>query len=114
MDILFANKKLEELLSLDDRLSKKMSSERRKLIKLRMSQLRAADTLEDMRSIPGARCEALRHIPDKHYLTVRLDNPYRILFEPAHDPVPVHSGGNLDWTKVTAIRILEVGDTHGH
>ena len=35
------------------------------------------------------------------------------LFEPASNPLPRKKDGGLDWTKVTAVRILEIEDTHG-
>lgn len=38
---------------------------------------------------------------------------YRLIFIPDHDPVPRLKDGGLDWSKVTAIKILGVEDTHG-
>ena len=32
---------------------------------------------------------------------------------PDHDPVPKREDGSLDWSQVTAIKILVVEDTHG-
>lgn len=52
------------------------------------------------------------------YRTVRdsyrayLDHPYRLIFESADEPIPTKSDGGIDWTKVTAVRILGVEDTH--
>jgi proteic killer suppression protein len=45
-------------------------------------------------------------------LAVYLDGPWRLIFEPANDPVPKKPDGGLDWTQVTVIRILEVRDYH--
>jgi len=41
-----------------------------------------------------------------------LDGPYRLIFEPAHDPLPLDENGSLDWARVTAIRILLIEDYH--
>lgn len=41
-----------------------------------------------------------------------LDHPYRLIFEPAHDPLPQKDDGGLDWFQVTAITIVGVEDTH--
>jgi proteic killer suppression protein len=41
-----------------------------------------------------------------------LDGPYRLLFEPSQDPVPIKPDGGLDWSLVTAIRITGIDDTH--
>jgi proteic killer suppression protein len=49
----------------------------------------------------------------KGQLSVDLDHPYRLIFVVNHDPVPVLPDGGLDWSKVTAIKILGVEDTHG-
>lgn len=83
-----------------------------KLIQRRLAELKAADSLEIMRKLPGARCHEL--IGDKKgLLSVDLEHPYRLIFVPDHDPVPISEGaGGLDWGKVTAIKILGKADTH--
>jgi proteic killer suppression protein len=48
----------------------------------------------------------------KGQLSVDLDHPYRLLFEPASDPVPQLDGGGIDPSKITAVKILEIADTH--
>jgi len=48
----------------------------------------------------------------KGTLSLDLDGPYRLLFEPMEEPLPLKADGGLDWHGVTAIRILEVEDTH--
>ncbi len=45
------------------------------------------------------------------YLSLDLDHPYRLLFQPAHETEP-GPGGGLDWTKVTAVVITSITDTH--
>lgn len=45
-------------------------------------------------------------------LSLDLRHPYRLLFEPADEPVPVKPDGGLDWAGVTTVRILGVEDTH--
>jgi proteic killer suppression protein len=86
---------------------------RGKLLRRRLDELAAAvPSLEMMRKLPGARCHELTgNLKGK--LAVDLDHPYRLLFEPAHDPVPRKADGGLDWTKVTAITVLEIIDYHG-
>lgn len=71
--------------------------------------LRAAETLADMRHLPG-RCHEL-HTNLSGFLSLDLDDPYRLLFRPAEgtDPGP---GGGLDWSKVSAVTIVSVTDTH--
>ncbi|MCX6346155.1 MAG: hypothetical protein NT018_13975 [Armatimonadetes bacterium] len=46
-------------------------------------------------------------------ISVDLDGPYRLFFVVANDPIPLLPDGGLDWDKVTAIEIVEIGDPHG-
>ncbi len=63
-----------------------------------------------MRNLPG-RCHELLY-DRAGQLSLDLDRPYRLIFAPAHEPIPVKSDGGLDWKEVTAIKILGVEDTH--
>ena len=79
-----------------------------------MKELRAAESLKDFwppKSGPG-RCHELTGGNLSGKLSLDLDHPYRLIFIPDHDPVPVHEGGGLDWSQITAIKILEIKDTH--
>lgn len=82
------------------------------MIRRRMDDLRAAETLVDFRTLPQARCHELKG--DRHgQLSLQLKHPYRLIITPAHDPIPRKDDGGLDWTQVTAVLILEVVDYHG-
>lgn len=83
---------------------------RAKRIRQRLDDLRAAEVLEDMRHVPG-RCHELKG-DRAGQLSLDLDHPYRLIFEPANAPVPTKEDGGLDWTKVTAVIIIGVVDTH--
>lgn len=85
--------------------------DRAKRVGKRLDDLRAAATLEVMRSLPG-RCHELTG-DRAGQLAIDLDHPYRLIFEPADNPVPRKDDGGLDWSKVTSIRILEICDYHG-
>ena len=84
---------------------------RARIIRRRLDDLRAATVLEDMRSLPG-RCHELRG-DRAGQLSLDLDYPYRLIFEPANDPTPHKANEGLDWTKITAVEIVGVEDTHG-
>jgi toxin HigB-1 len=43
---------------------------------------------------------------------VYLRNPYRLVFQPDHNPVPVRPDGGIDVNAVTAIEIIEITDYH--
>ena len=41
-----------------------------------------------------------------------LDRGSRLVFEPAHEPVPIRDDQSIAWDQVTAIRIVFIGDYH--
>lgn len=92
------------------RLVRRHNAQRAKLIRRRLDDLRAAPSLDVMRHLPG-RCHELRGDRANQF-SIDLDGPYRLLFSPAHDPIPRKSDGGMDWTKVTAIILVGVVDTH--
>jgi len=77
----------------------------------RLMELKAAPCLDDISKVPPPRCHPLSGDRDGQ-LSVDLEHPYRLLFIPANDPIPVTQDGGLDWTKVTEIEIVEITDTH--
>lgn len=83
-----------------------------KLIRRRLDELRAANSLEYIRYLPQARCHELK---GKYAgkLSVDLEHPYRLLFRPANEPIPQKADGGLDWAGVSAVEIIGVEDTHG-
>jgi proteic killer suppression protein len=110
VDILFANDRLRRRLNAERELKREYGIAQAKVVGRRMSDLRAAPTLADMRWLPG-RCEELE-ADRKGQLSVHLHAGLRLVFEPAHDPVPRKPDGGLDWAAVTAIRLLEIVDYH--
>jgi plasmid maintenance system killer protein len=111
VEISFATRRLEKTFNSDRELLKIFGPRRAPLIRRRLDQLRAADHLAVMRTLPG-RCHEL--IGNRRgTLSIDLDGPYRLLFEPAEDPPPAKPDGGLAWDQVTTIRILGVEDTHG-
>jgi proteic killer suppression protein len=114
LDISFKNKKIEKTFNEGAQLEKIHGSSRAKKIRVRMKALRDAKTLMDFwpPKTGPERCHELTQGRRKGQLSVDLDQPYRLIFTPGHDPPPISAGGGLDWSKVTAIIILGVEDTH--
>lgn len=112
MDITFRSKKLKKLLSTQKGLAK-LGRDRAKKVRVRLQEFRATETLADLGppfSRP-ARCHELSG-NRKGELSVDLEQPYRLIFVPNHNPVPKREDGGLDWKQVTSITIEEITDTH--
>ena len=77
----------------------------------RMMELQAADTLSDISYLPPARCHELSGDRAGQF-SVDVEHPYRLLFIPINDPLPLREDGGIDREKVTEIQIIEIQDTH--
>lgn len=82
---------------------------RAKKLEVRLSRMRDATTLEDLRNLPG-RCHELTGDLAGH-LSLDLDGPYRLVFRPTTPPPP-GPGGGLDWSAVDAVTVVGIVDTH--
>ena len=111
MEINFQNHRFAQQCSQKKKLKKKHGQIRARKIMQRLGALGAANTLADMRYFPG-RCHELKG-DHAGQLALDLDHPYRLIFEPDHDPIPRKGDGGLDWTAVTAVCIIGVEDYHG-
>ena len=110
MDIIFASEKFAELCNNQKALIKQLGPERARRLRRRLDDLRAATTLAEMRHLPG-RCHEL-HGNRSGQFSLDLDHPYRLIFEPAHEPTPRKGDGGLDWTSITRVKVIGIEDTH--
>ncbi len=111
MDIVFSNKKLEKTCADERRMQREFGTVRSKKVKRRLAEIDAASNLDEFGKLPGPRCHELGG-DRKGQLSIDLDHPYRLIIEPNHNPIPAKDDGGLDWSQVTAIRIIEIEDTH--
>ncbi len=114
MDLTFATKKLKKELNEDKAMVKAHGPLRAKKLRIVLAMLRAAPTLGVFSPpmSPPHRCHELTG-NRQGQLTVDLDHPYRLVFRPNHNPLPMRPEGGLDWKQVTVIEIVEIEDTHG-
>jgi toxin HigB-1 len=108
----FANKKLEKLANHHAEAVRKLGPVCAKRLLSRMRELGAATCLEDIRSLPQARCHELRS-DRAGQLSLDLEHPLRLIIKPNHSPPPNLEAGGLDWRLVTKITVIEITDTHG-
>lgn len=111
MDIIFADRKLQRVCNDRRRLVREHGQRRARKLRQRLDDLRAAETLAVTRQLPG-RCHQLTGDRAGQF-ALDLDHPYRLIFEPDHDPIPRKADGGIDWHAVSAVRILAVEDYHG-
>ncbi|HRX01465.1 MAG TPA: hypothetical protein P5280_18375 [Cyclobacteriaceae bacterium] len=112
MNIIFDSSRLERVCNSGAALNRKYGQRKAKKIQQRLFELQAADSLSDISHLPPPRCHALIGNRQGQF-SVDTVHPYRIIFEPANDPVPLQEDGSLDKSQVTAVRILDVNvDTH--
>lgn len=111
MDVSFRTKQMQKACNSAGAMNAKWGDKMAKKLRQRLNELQAAVTLEDVSRLPPARCHALTGNLAGH-LSVDLVHPYRLLFVPDHEPVPLRPSGGLDWARVTAVVIVSVTDTH--
>ena len=111
MEITFKNKKLAGIFSSEKDLVRKYGFENATLIKRRMAVLGASTCLEEVPYRPPQRRHELTG-NRKGQFAIDIKHPYRLVFEPNHNPVPCKTDGSLDLRRITSITIIEVEDYH--
>ncbi len=110
MNITFKIDKLKELANDDRALKRKYGNKRAKVLKQRLDQLKAAESLEDLRYAPGHFHELVQNRKGKW--ACDLDQPYRLIFEPHENPIPTDTHGQYLWVEIHGVEILEIIDYH--
>ncbi len=110
MNISFADKKLGKIFNSEKELQKEYGKNTRYIMR-RMAVLNAAPSLAHV----SHRAPERRHElggQRKGTFAVNIRHPYRLVFKPNHDPVPLKEDKGIDLNKVMAITILGVEDYH--
>ena len=110
MKISFADKRLEKLANDDRKLVKVFGKIRAEKIRARLAQIRFANTLEDVRHLPGNYHELTSNRKGKW--SCDLDQPYRMVFTPHESPIPANAHGQYIWLEITGIEVMESINYH--
>ena len=110
MNLNFSDNKLEKYANDDRTGSKKLGEKRFKKYKQRLDQLKASKTLENVRFQPGRFHELTSN--RKGQWACELDHPYRLIFEPQENPIPIDSDGKYIWVEIKGVEIIEIDDYH--
>lgn len=109
MNITFRTRKLEKVFNSADRLRRAYGERLAKSIQKRMAVLKAAPSLASVPESPPERRHVLR---GKRHGQFAVDQPYRLVFNPDHAPLPRRDDGGIDVEEVTNVKIVEVVDYH--
>lgn len=110
MEISFDNNKLKKYANNERAAQKKFGKRMADLYKERLDDLRAADTLEDTRYLPGNFHELKEN--RKGQWSCDLEHPKRLIFEPHENPIPVNADGQYIWIEILGVEIIEIIDYH--
>lgn len=89
---------------------RKLGRRRATLFKQRLDDLRAANSLEDVRYLPGHYHELTGD--RKGQWACNLDHPYRLIFTPHDFSLDENVSGQSHWCYITEVEILEIVDYH--
>lgn len=95
MRIVFRSRKLHRICSQRKTMVREMGLKMAERLMQRLAELEAAESLDDMRLLPSARCHELTG-DRKGQFAVDLVHPRRLIFMPEEDPAPRLAGGGLD------------------
>ncbi len=108
MEITFAHSKLQKLCEQQNLAQKELGANCAKKLRTQLAILRAASCVAELvighpHPLKGDRAGEF---------AVNLEGGKRLVFQPDNDPVPLTEDGSIDWSKVTAVCIVFIGDYH--
>jgi proteic killer suppression protein len=110
MEIAFRTERLRRDCTEAKWMQRRWGANRSGFIRRRLDQLHAAENLEQVRLVHRRTHELKGNRED--LISLDLDGSWRLLIEPAEDPPPRKGDGGLDWSLITAVRVVVVEDTH--
>lgn len=110
MIVTFKSKKFLKECSDPRAMIKAFGAEMSKKLQQRLMELKAAEVLSDISHLPPARCHEL--VNKKGMFSVDLVYPYRLVFRPADEPIPLKADGGIDLDCVKTVLIIAKEDTH--
>lgn len=110
MKISYKNNKLQKYAENETFSIKKLGPKCSELYMKRIGDFMAAESLEDLRYVPGHYHELVGN--RKGQWACDLDQPYRLIFEPHEDPIPTDKDGKYIWIEIKGVEVLEIEDYH--
>ena len=108
MEITFGDSKLQKLCEQQLIAQKKLGQVCARKLRSRLADLEAAGSV---RELVSGRPHPLKEDRAGEF-AVDLEGGKRLVFKPANDPIPYKEDGSIDWSKVTRVCIVFIGDYH--
>lgn len=106
----FLSAKDKEFFESSKQVTKAHGPENAKKLKVRLDDLDAAQSMEDMRHLAG-HWEELQNDRAGQF-SARLHGGLRLIVKPQKQPPPSKPDGGLDWPTIDSIYIVEMVDYH--
>ena len=111
MKVTYKNKYLQKCAEDESFSKRKLGHVRSEKYLQRVGDLFDAETLEDVRNLPGNYHELTANRKDQW--AVSLDGPYRLVFTPHESPIPTDSSGKYIWTEIKGVELEDIENYHG-
>lgn len=108
MEITFADKKLKKQCLQEKEAQKKHGAKCAKKLKTRLADLAAVNCVTELFA---GRPHPLKRDRTGEF-AVDLEGGKRLVFKPDNDPIPLSEDGSINWSKVTAVCIVYIGNYH--
>lgn len=111
MELVSGTTKLAKLCSSEADMVRRFGPNLARRLRNRLTELDQAASLAEVRLLPHVRAHQLVADRDEQ-ISLDLGHPGRLIVDVNQDPIPRLADGGLDWESITAVRILEITDTH--
>lgn len=111
MEVTYKNKHLQKCAEDETYSVRKLGPVRSEKYLQRIGDLMDAKTLEEVRNLPGNYHELSAN--RKGQWAVSLDGPYRLIFAPHENPIPVDENGKYVWIEIKGVEIEDIENYHG-
>ena len=108
MEITFADDKLQELCEQQKLAQKKLGANCAKKLRTRLAILNAVSCVTEL---VAGRPHPLKGDRSGEF-AVNLEGGKRLVFKPDNEPIPLTEDKSIDWSQVTAVCIVFIGDYH--
>ncbi len=109
MKIFYKTKKLAKVLNSSKLIDKNFGNSAKKL-KRRLDDMAMADNLKELMQLPGRHHQLTGN--RKGQFACDLEHPFRLVYEPANEPLPKDENEDLIYSEITIVEIIEVTDYH--